>query len=55
VGYGHFLKANNQPAGKETYNEVISWLLHIIKYGTEALLDAKLMPYNYDSRLTIDL
>ncbi|MFI5130359.1 MAG: DUF3810 domain-containing protein [Chitinophagales bacterium] len=37
-GYGHFLKANNQPAGKETYNEVISWLIaYYKKYGTEAL------------------
>ncbi len=26
-GYGHFLKANNQPAGKETYNEVVAWLI----------------------------
>src|SRR5690606_26236866 len=26
-GYGHFLKANNQPAGKRTYNEVVAWLV----------------------------
>lgn len=26
-GYGHYLKANNQPAGKETYNEVVAWLI----------------------------
>lgn len=26
-GYGHYLKANNQPAGKETYNEVVAWLV----------------------------
>ncbi len=32
--YGNYLKANNQPAGMETYNEVISWLiLYRMKYG----------------------
>ena len=37
-GYGHFLKANNQPAGKETYNEVVAWLIaYYKKYGTQAL------------------
>lgn len=37
-GYGHFLKANNQPAGKRTYNEVVAWLIAFYKkYGVEAL------------------
>lgn len=37
-GYGHFLKANNQPAGKESYNEVILWLVaYYKKFGIEAL------------------
>jgi hypothetical protein len=37
-GYGHFLKANNQPAGKESYNEVVSWLIaYYKKYGIEAI------------------
>ncbi len=37
-GYGHFLKANNQPAGKETYNEVVAWLIaYYKKFGTGAL------------------
>ncbi|HEY6503122.1 MAG TPA: DUF3810 domain-containing protein [Chitinophagaceae bacterium] len=37
-GYGHYLKANNQPAGKETYNEVVTWLIaYYKKYGLEAL------------------
>ncbi|MFZ1263830.1 MAG: DUF3810 domain-containing protein [Chitinophagaceae bacterium] len=37
-GYGHFLKANNQPAGKRSYNEVVAWLIaYYKKYGTEAL------------------
>ncbi len=32
--YGNYLKANNQPEGMETYNEVISWLiLYRMKYG----------------------
>lgn len=36
--YGHYLKANNQPAGKETYNEVVAWLIaYYKKYGIEAL------------------
>lgn len=26
-GYGHFLRANNQPGGKQTYNEVVAWLV----------------------------
>lgn len=37
-GYGHFLKANNQPAGKRSYNEVVAWLIaYYKKYGIEAL------------------
>ncbi|MDQ2751697.1 MAG: DUF3810 domain-containing protein [Bacteroidota bacterium] len=32
--YGNYLKANNQPEGMETYNEVISWLIfYRMKYG----------------------
>ena len=30
-GYGHYLKANNQPAGKDTYNEVVAWLIAYYK------------------------
>lgn len=34
-GYGQFLKANNQPAGKRTYNEVVGWLIaYYKKFGT---------------------
>ncbi len=37
-GYGHFLRANNQPAGKESYNEVVAWLIaYYKKYGIESL------------------
>lgn len=37
-GYGEFLKANNQPAGKGSYNEVVAWLIaYYKKFGTEAL------------------
>ncbi|MEO7924164.1 MAG: DUF3810 domain-containing protein [Chitinophagaceae bacterium] len=37
-GYGHFLKANNQPAGKRSYNEVVAWLIaYYKKFGTDAL------------------
>ena len=37
-GYGHFLKANNQPGGKQTYNEVVAWLIaYYKKFGIEAL------------------
>lgn len=37
-GYGHFLKANNQPAGKRSYNEVVGWLVaYYKKFGTDAL------------------
>ena len=36
--YGHFLKANNQPAGKQTYNEVVAWLIAFYKkFGVDAL------------------
>lgn len=37
-GYGQFLKSNNQPAGKRTYNEVVSWLIaYYKKFGIQAL------------------
>jgi len=37
-GYGHFLRANNQPAGKRSYNEVVAWLIaYYKKFGREAL------------------
>ncbi|HWR33172.1 MAG TPA: DUF3810 family protein, partial [Chitinophagaceae bacterium] len=37
-GYGNFLKANNQPAGKKSYNEVVAWLIaYYKKFGVEAL------------------
>lgn len=37
-GYGEFLKANNQPAGKRSYNEVVAWLIaYYKKYGVDAL------------------
>lgn len=36
--YGNYLKANNQPAGKQTYNEVVAWLIaYYKKFGTGAL------------------
>ncbi len=36
--YGHYLKANNQPAGKQTYNEVVAWMIaYYKKFGIEAL------------------
>ncbi|MEO5563181.1 MAG: DUF3810 domain-containing protein [Chitinophagaceae bacterium] len=36
--YGHYLKANNQPGGKQTYNEVVAWLIaYYKKYGVAAL------------------
>ncbi|MCH5599314.1 DUF3810 domain-containing protein [Niabella ginsengisoli] len=32
--YGYFLKANNQPKGRASYNEVVSWLIaYYKKYG----------------------
>jgi hypothetical protein len=37
-GYSHYLKANNQPAGKETYNQVVAWLIaYYKKFGIAAL------------------
>jgi len=37
-GYGEFLKANNQPGGKRSYNEVVAWLIaYYKKFGVEAL------------------
>jgi len=37
-GYGQFLKANNQPGGKRSYNEVVLWLIaYYKKFGIEAL------------------
>jgi Protein of unknown function (DUF3810) len=37
-GYGQFLRANNQPSGKQTYNEVVAWLIaYYKKYGLQAL------------------
>lgn len=37
-GYGHFLRANNQPAGKRSYNEVVAWLIaYYKKYGVGSL------------------
>ena len=37
-GYGNFLKANNQPSGKGSYNEVVAWLIaYYKKFGTAAL------------------
>jgi len=37
-GYGEYLKANNQPAGKRTYDEVVAWLIaYYKKYGLESL------------------
>ncbi len=36
--YGHFLKANNQPAGKRTYNEVVAWLIaYYKKFGIDKI------------------
>lgn len=37
-GYGQFLKANNQPSGKRTYNEVVTWLIaYYKKFGADSL------------------
>ncbi len=36
--YNHYLIANNQPGGKQTYNEVVAWLIaYYKKFGIEAL------------------
>ena len=37
-GYGHYLRANNQPGGKRTYNEVVAWLVaYYKKFGVDKL------------------
>jgi hypothetical protein len=36
--YDNYLKLNNQPNGKLTYDEVVSWLIaYMKKYGVEAI------------------
>jgi len=36
--YGYFLKANNQPKGRQSYNDVVIWLIaYYKKYGKEAI------------------
>ena len=36
--YDRYLKLNNQPKGKATYNEVVAWLIaYMKKYGREAI------------------
>jgi hypothetical protein len=36
--YGQYLKVNNQPGGKLTYNEVVAWLVaYYKKFGPEAI------------------
>ena len=36
--YDRYLRMNNQPLGKESYNEVVAWLMaYMKKYGKEAL------------------
>lgn len=36
--YGYFLKANNQPKGRQSYNDVVIWLIAYYKrYGKEAI------------------
>jgi len=36
--YDRYLKMNNQPKGKATYNEVVAWLIaYIKKYGKDAI------------------
>jgi len=38
IAYDRYLKLNNQPHGKETYNEVVDWLIgYMKKYGKDAL------------------
>jgi hypothetical protein len=38
VVYGHYLRANQQPSGKRSYSEVISWLIaYYKKYGKDAI------------------
>jgi hypothetical protein len=36
--YGNYLKANEQPQGLMSYNEVIAWLIaYYKKYGADAI------------------
>ncbi|HTM91322.1 MAG TPA: DUF3810 domain-containing protein [Flavisolibacter sp.] len=38
LAYDRYLKMNNQPRGKEAYNEVVGWLMaYMKKYGEKAL------------------
>ncbi len=38
LAYDRYLRMNNQPHGKETYNEVVDWLIaYMKKYGKETL------------------
>jgi hypothetical protein len=38
VVYGEYLRANQQPSGKLSYSEVISWLIaYYKKYGKDAI------------------
>jgi hypothetical protein len=38
VAYDRYLRMNNQPRGKEAYNEVVAWLMaYMKKYGKDAL------------------
>jgi hypothetical protein len=38
LAYDRYLKMNNQPGGRETYNEVVDWLIaYMKKYGKQAL------------------
>lgn len=38
LAYDRYLRMNNQPHGKETYDEVVDWLIaYMKKYGKEAL------------------
>ena len=38
IAYDRYLRMNNQPHGKESYNEVVGWLIaYMIKYGKDAL------------------
>ena len=46
-GYDHFLKANDQPNGNRSYNEVIAWLMaYTRKYGKEALQLEFILPHH---------
>jgi hypothetical protein len=38
MAYDRYLKLNKQPSGKQSYNEVVAWLIaYMKKYGKEAL------------------